>query len=103
MRERLDREIDDASLCRLPPPASKPLTLSTSGAVFGMAMMVVTPAARRGAGGRAKVLLIGVAGITRVHMRIDEPGKDEPLRGIDNFPARSRCHTAQSQRSARLR
>ena len=42
MGERLDGEINDA-LLPASAAASKPLTLSIRGAVFGIAMMVVTP------------------------------------------------------------
>src|ERR1700738_1839082 len=41
------------------------------------------PAARRGAGRRAEILLVGLPGITGVDVRIDDARKDEPLAGIN--------------------
>jgi hypothetical protein len=73
--------------CPASAAASKPLTLSIRGAVFGIAIMVVTPSARRGARDRAKILLVGLPGIARMHVGIDETGNDLPLRRVDYLRA----------------
>src|SRR4029077_1878919 len=45
------------------------------------------PSARRRARDRAKILLVGLPGIARMHVGIDEAGNDLPLRRVDYLRA----------------